>query len=251
LEKLLPTVSIITVVYNNQRFIDDAIKSVLNQSYSSIEYIVVDGASTDNTVEIIKKYENKISKCVSEKDEGVYDALNKGIKLSSGDVIGFLHSDDFYADEYVIEKVAAKFNSSDADVFYSDLEYVSRKNKSHTVRHWKAGEFSRNSLKYGWMPPHPAMFVRRLVYNKVGLFDINMKIASDYDMVLKILQSPVKVLYLNEVLVKMRTGGSSNSSIKNILTKSRDDYVVLKKNNFSFPAVSLLLKNLRKLKQFL
>jgi glycosyltransferase len=178
--------------------------------------------------------------------------MNKGIKLSTGDVIGFLHSDDFFADENVIEKVVSKFNSPDVDAVYSDLVYVSRDNGHRMVRQWNAGEFSHRSLKFGWMPPHTTLFVRKLFYNKTGLFDTELKIASDYDWMLRFFsQSNGKIAYINEVLVKMRSGGRSNSAFKDILLKSSEDYKTLKKNNYPFPAFTLISKNLRKIKQFL
>ena len=252
-----PTISIITAVFNDKDFIGDAIKSVLGQTYPQIEYIIIDGGSTDGTIDIIKKlasqsgYANKIAIWKSEPDIGIYDALNKGIKLSSGDVIGFLHSDDLFADEKVIEKFAGIFTSADVDIVYSDLVYVSRKDKEKVIRHWKAGSFSTNSLNYGWMPPHTTLFARKSLYDKAGLFDTGLKIASDYDMMLRLLKnSPGSIFYSDEILVKMRVGGKSNSSLKGLLKKSSEDYKVLKKNNFSFPSLTLLLKNVRKVKQF-
>ncbi len=247
-----PTISIITVVKNNKEFVEDAINSVLTQSYPYIEYIVVDGGSTDSTLDIIKKYDAKISKWISESDSGIYDALNKGINLSTGDIIGFLHSDDIFADDKVIEKIADRFTLANVDAVYSDLVYVSKRNINKIIRYWKAGKFSENSLKYGWMPPHPTLFIRRSLYEKFGLFDTGLKIASDYDMVLRLLKnSPGSVFYIDDVLIKMRLGGRSNRSLKNIFRKSSEDYRALKKNNFSFPAFTLFLKNIRKLNQFL
>ncbi|OGU74402.1 MAG: hypothetical protein A2V93_00320 [Ignavibacteria bacterium RBG_16_34_14] len=252
------TISIITVVKNNKEFIEDSIKSVLTQSYPNIEYIIVDGNSTDGTLDIIKKlashseYNTKISKWISESDSGIYDAMNKGINLSAGDVIGFLHSDDLFSGNDVIGKIAGKFILANVNVVYSDLVYVSRKNINKTIRYWKAGKFSENSLKFGWMPPHPTLFVRRSLYEKCGLFNIGLKVASDYDMTLRLLKNnPDSVYYLNEVLVIMRLGGRSNRSLKDVLIKSSEDYKVLNRNGFSFPAFTLLLKNIRKLNQFL
>jgi glycosyltransferase len=246
-----PTITIITAVRNNKEFIDDAINSVLTQSYPKIEYIIIDGNSTDGTSAIIKKYEKKISKYISEPDIGIFDALNKGIANSSGDVIGFLHSDDLLANDKVVEKIAYHFGSANTDVVYSDLVYVSKKNINKVVRYWKAGEFSSRSLKFGWMPPHPAVFARRSLYEKYGLFDTGLKIASDYDMILRLLKNnPASVFYTHEVCVKMRLGGKSNRSFKDILLKSKEDYKALRKNNFTFPAFTLFLKNVRKLNQF-
>lgn len=246
------TISIITAVHNNREFIADAIESVLSQRYPHIEYIVIDGASDDGTVEIIKRYEDKISKFISEPDNGIYDALNKGLKIASGDVIGFLHSDDFYSDEFVIEKIAVMFSSEDVQAVYSDLAYVNRKNRNKIIRYWKAGWFTEISLKMGWMPPHPTLFVRKSVYNNTGLFNTNLKIAADYDMILRIFNySSGRVEYIDEILVKMRTGGKSNKGLKQLLLKSREDYRILKKYNSGFPLLTLIMKNLRKIKQFI
>ena len=225
--------------------------AVLSQTYPHIEYIIIDGGSTDGTLDIIKKYENRISKWVSEPDKGIFDALNKGITLSSGEVTGFLHSDDLFADDKVIEKIAGKFKSENCSAVYSDLVYVSKRDIKRIIRYWKAGGFTVNSLKFGWMPPHPTLFVRRSLYEKYGLFDTGLKIASDYDMILRLLKNnPDSVAYLNEVLVKMRLGGRSNRSLKNILIKSSEDYKALRKNNFKFPFFTLLMKNIRKVNQF-
>ena len=250
-------ISIITVVKNNKEFIEDAIKSVLLQTYPAIEYIIIDGASTDGTLGLIEKLasqninDKKISRWISEPDDGIYDAMNKGINFSTGDIIGFLHSDDMFAGDNVIEKIAGKFNLPDVNAVYSDLVYVTKGDNNKVLRYWKAGNFSLNSLKFGWMPPHPTFFVRKSLYQKYGLFDTGLKIASDYDMILRLLNNnPDSITYINDVLIKMRLGGKSNRSLKNILTKSIEDYKALKKNDFSLPAFTLLLKNIRKLNQF-
>jgi glycosyltransferase len=254
---LKTAISIITVVKDNKEFIEDAIKSVLLQTYPAIEYIIIDGASTDGTLGIIEKLasqninDKKISRWISEPDDGIYDAMNKGINISTGDIIGFLHSDDMFAGDNVIEKIAGKFNLPDVNAVYSDLVYVTKGDTNKVLRYWKAGNFALNSLKFGWMPPHPTFFVRKSLYQKYGLFDTGLKIASDYDMILRLLNNnPDSITYINDVLMKMRLGGKSNRSLKNILTKSIEDYKALKKNDFSLPAFTLLLKNIRKLNQF-
>ena len=245
------TVSIITAVHNNKKFIEDAIKSVLEQTCPQIEYIVVDGNSTDGTLDIIKKYEGKISKWISEPDNGTYEALNKGIKLATGDVVGFLHSDDLFASNMVIEKVAGKFLSGSVNAVYSDLVYITKNNGDKIARYWKAGEYKRKSLRFGWMPPHPTLFVKKEVYDNCGLFNTGLRIAADYDMMLRLLTyCGDKISYIDETLVKMRLGGASNRSLKNMIIKSREDYIALSNNGFPLPLLTLFLKNIRKLNQF-
>jgi len=243
-------ISIITAVYNGKEFLEDAIKSVLNQTYPHVEYIIIDGASTDGTVEIIKKYESKIAKYLSEPDKGIYDALNKGIRLAAGEVIGFLHSDDIYANDKVIEKVAALFNKQNCDSVYGDLVYIDKKNLNKVIRYWYAGSFNYNSLGKGWMPPHPALFLKRSLYEKYGVFNESLKISADYELILRMLgKNKISTEYLPEVLVKMRVGGNSNKNIHSIIKKSYEDYTALKMNNIALPSFTLFLKNMTKLSQ--
>jgi len=243
-------VSIITSVYNNKDQISEAIESVLNQSYHDIEYIVIDGASTDGTTEIVGSYGDKISKFISEPDEGIYDGLNKGIYLATGDVIGFLHSDDFYLHDQVIEMVVKHFKENDCDGVYGDLIYVDKENTQRVVRHWKSGRFEYEKLRRGWMPPHPAFFIKREIYEKFGAFDTNFKISADYNFMLKILSDQnLKVCYLENVLYVMRVGGASNKNLKNLYKKSTEDLKALRENNIG-SLITLFLKNISKLPQF-
>ena len=245
-----PKVSIITSVYNNKETIAEAIESVLSQTYDNIEYIVVDGASKDGTVNIIQKYADKITTFVSEADKGIYDGLNKGVALATGDVIGFLHSDDLFENEYVVEKIAEAFLISGVDSIYGDLTYVSKEDTSKVVRFWKSGVCTLAKLKRGWMPPHPTFYVRREVYEKFGSFDTSFKIAADYDSILRFLgRESITTHYIPEVLVKMRVGGASNKSLKNLLQKSREDVRAMKKNGVGHLG-SLFVKNVSKLPQF-
>jgi glycosyltransferase len=243
-------ISIITSVYNNASTIEDAIRSVLSQDYSDIEYIVVDGASSDGTVEIIKKYEGQISKFVSEKDKGIYDGLNKGIALATGDVIGFLHSDDIYADAYIISEVVEAFEKNGTDSIYGDLVYVDKQDTDKIFRYWKSGAYSYNKLTKGWMPPHPTFFVKKACYDKYGDFDLGFGIAADYDFMLRMLgKYKISTAYLPKVLYKMRVGGASNRSLKNIIQKSREDLRAMKKNGVGHIG-TLFMKNASKLPQF-
>ena len=243
-------ISIITSVYNNKETIAEAIASVFSQSYDNIEYIVVDGASTDGTVEVIKQYADNITTFVSEPDKGIYDGLNKGVALATGDVVGFLHSDDLFEDEHVVAKIAEAFESSGAQSVYGDLTYVTKEDTSKVVRFWKSGIFTYAKLKNGWMPPHPTFYVKRDVYEQYGAFDTFFKIAADYDTVLRFLgREKISTHYIPEVLVKMRVGGASNKSIKNLIQKSREDLKVMNNNRVG-NAGSLLVKNASKIKQF-
>lgn len=243
-------ISVITVTYNNQETIEQTILSVLNQTYKNIEYIVIDGNSTDKTLKIINKYRNQIALIISEADKGMYDALNKGIMKASGDIIGFLHADDFYPSDKVLEKVEHTFKVYGSQSVYGDLDYVSAENPKKIIRKWKSGKFEYRKLKKGWMPPHPTFFVLRDVYWKYGFFNLNYKIAGDYDLMLRFLgKHKITTAYLPEVLVKMRWGGKSNQSIKNIILKSKEDYHALKNNKVG-GLYSLFLKNFRKINQF-
>lgn len=247
--------SIITICYNPGDEIKASVESVLSQDYSDIEYIIVDGGSTDGTVEYISSLNGQFSKFISEPDEGLYDALNKGLRCSSGDVVGFVHGGDLLACSTTLSSVAEVFTKSGADAVYGDLNYVAKENTDRIIRYWKSGEYSPDKLKYGWMPPHPALYVKREVYEKAKLvsgeyFDTSFKIASDYDFMMRILgKLGISAAYIPEVLIKMRVGGKSNKSIGNIIRKSYEDYLAIKRNKIG-GAGTLLAKNLRKLPQF-
>lgn len=240
-------ISIVTACYNSEQTIERTIQSVLAQTYTNIEYIIIDGGSKDKTLEIINQYANKISRIVSEKDGGIYDALNKGIANSTGDFIGFLHADDAFASNDVITQIANLAQNSDA--VYADLQYVSATGK--VIRHWNSGLFLPKLLKRGWMPPHPTLYVKRTLYSQIGGFDLSYKIASDYDFMLRLLSvDKLQVAYLSQVTVLMMVGGASNKSLKNIIKKSKEDYRALKSNKIGgFGA--LFFKNFGKIGQFL
>ena len=199
---------------------------------------------------MIKKNENKIARWLSEDDNGIYDALNKGIDLSSGDVIGFLHSDDIYASNEIIKNIVEEFNKTNSDSIYGDLQYVSKSNTDTIIRFWKSKEFQIKLLKKGWMPPHPTFFVKTKIYKEYGKFNTNFKIAADYDLMLRFLgQKKISTSYLPHVFIKMRVGGVSNNSARNIIQKSYEDYLALKRNSIG-GLHTLILKNTSKLSQF-
>jgi glycosyltransferase len=242
--------SIVTACYNSGSTLSQAIASLKAQTWAEIEHVVIDGASSDDTQAIAQSTLGAGDVFVSEPDNGIYDALNKGIRHSSGDVIGFLHSDDVLANETALQRVAEHFLSSGADAVYGDLQYVKASDTSHVVRHWRSGEFSRSKLERGWMPPHPAFFMRRGLYESLGVFDTQFRIASDYDSLLRYLShQSLNVAYIPEVLVKMRVGGASNGSLKQIIRKSREDVAVMKKNGVN-PYYAFPYKNLSKISQF-
>ena len=248
-------ISIITITYNSAKTLPRALASVHGQTYADIEHIIVDGASTDGTVELIKAYADNHSsahpfavKWVSEKDNGIYNALNKGIRMATGDVIGFLHSDDVLFAPDSIEHIAAAFENQETDVVYGDLQYC---HANRVVRHWQSNPFKPSSLKFGWMPPHPTVYVRREVYEQVGPYDEWFRISADYDMLLRIFTAGYKTRYIPEVIVSMETGGASNKNTKARLSKTQEDYIVLKKNHVGAGYLTVAFKQLRKIKQFL
>lgn len=245
-------VSIITITYNSEATIRDTIESVLNQTYSDIEYIIVDGLSKDNTLNIVSEYSNRIAKVVSEKDHGLYDALNKGIKLCTGDIVGLIHSDDFYTSNTVIEKLVNKIESENADAVYADLYYVDKDDTNRIFRKWHSGEYKYGMFYNGWMPPHPTFFVKREFYNRYGLFNTQFKSAADYELMLRFIHKHhLKLAYLPEFIVKMRVGGKSNVSLKNRIRANQEDRKAWVVNGLKPKLHTLYLKPLRKVVQLL
>lgn len=242
--------SVITAALNSNSFLESSLQSVAFQTRPDIEHIIIDGGSTDGTLDIIKRHQGRISKWVSEPDNGIYDALNKGLSMATGDIIGFLHADDMYADKTVIGKVMQVMSQKNCDSCYGDLLYVDRNNTDRTIRYWRSEEFSPNLLRKGWMPPHPTFFARRAVYEKFGAFDTSFKIAADYELMMRFLgRYGISTCYIPDVLIKMRMGGASNRNLSNILLKSFEDLRIMRMHNLGgLPA--LLRKNLSKLSQF-
>ena len=243
-------ISIITITFNSAKTLQRTLASIQSQTCGEIEHIIVDGASTDGTKEMIEAYakEHKNVRWISEKDEGIYNALNKGIRMATGDIIGFLHSDDVLFSPDSIEHIAGVFETQEADVVYGDLLYC-RGNR--VIRRWVSNAYNPCGLKYGWMPPHPTVYVRREVYEQVGEYDEWFRIAADYDMMLRIFKAGFKTYYLPEVLVSMEIGGASNRNSKARLSKTQEDYFVLKKNHVGAGYLTVACKQLRKLRQFL
>jgi glycosyltransferase len=245
-------ISVITAVLNGENTIGETIASIRRQKLEGFEHIIIDGGSKDRSMEIIKKYGLKNGFILSAKDNGIYDALNKGIRLSSGDIIGFLHSGDYYTNERVLQRVAEIFEKQDVDSCYGDLFYVSKKNPRRVIRYWRSSVFQKGKFRKGWMPAHPTFFVKKKVFEKYGFFNTYFRIAADYELMLRFLEKHnISTYYIPEVLAKMRMGGESNKNIKNIFLKTREDYRAWKINNFNGGLVAVFLKNISKIPQFL
>jgi len=241
--------SIITVVYNNVNFIESNLNSVHNQSFRDIQHIVIDGGSTDGTAEYLKSNHGFPIHLVSEPDNGIYDAMNKGIRLADGEIVGILNSDDIYAADNILEKIITIFDNYNSESVYGDLEYVDKSLKK-TVRTWRSGKYRIGIMQEGWMPPHPTFFVKRSIYEKYGYFDTNYKISADYELMLRFLHTNnVSTYYLPEVFVKMRSGGRSYKP-GNYLKKYQEDLRAMAKNNIRNSLTTLLRKNLSKIPQF-
>ena len=247
----LPKITIITVAYNSANTIRDTIKSIIAQDYNNIEYIIIDGGSSDETVDIIKEFPDMIDYYISEKDRGIYDAMNKGILAATGDIIGILNSDDFYPNNFVISNVVKSFKQQVCDAVYGDLVYVDAKDTSKIKRYWQAGTYSTSQIKNGWMLPHPTFFVKSSIYKRFGLYNIELKQAADYKMILKLLyKHNISTAYIPMILVKMRMGGASNISLIQRLKANKEDGLAWTKNQLNKPLFVRFKKPLQKVRQF-
>lgn len=244
-------ISVVTAVYNRAATIGNAIEGVQEQTHDRVEHIIQDGGSTDGTLEEIARLANNSTRLVSEPDAGLYDAINRGIERASGDVIGLMHSDDFFAHDRVLAKVAAAFRDPKIDGVYGDLQYVAESDATRVVRHWRSGDYRPEKLKRGWMPPHPTLYLRREVFERFGLYDTAYRIAADYDAMLRYLsRGKIQLAYIPEVMVKMRLGGESNRSMAHVLRKSREDLRAIRANEIGGLG-TLAIKNFSKIGQFL
>ena len=243
-------ISIITATYNSSKTILDTVKSLEMQSYQNIEYIIVDGASSDNTLEVISNHCTRVSKVISEPDNGIYDALNKGIDAATGDIVGFLHSDDLFAYRDAIKDIVSTIENRGTDAVHADLEYVEKDDINKRIRLWKSSTYLTKKLKRGWMPAHPTFYMKREKYVQYGAFDPSYKIAADYDSLLRYFGvHRITSAYLPQVVIKMRVGGASNRSLKNLLQKTKEDIRALKSNGLSWP-YAIVIKNISKIPQF-
>ena len=243
-------ISIITATYNSLETLPNVLKSIKEQNFYNFEWIIIDGNSTDGTLDFIHQQKKEIAFWKSEPDDGIYEALNKGIQFATGNVICFLHSDDIFATSKVLKNVINIFNNNDVDGVYGDLQYVNKTNTNKVIRNWKSCNFHPNLLNKGWMLPHPTLFLKREVYEKHGDFDLSYKIAADYYFMLRILKDDtLKFYYLPKVITKMRVGGTSNRSLKNIIQKTKEDYRAITTNKVG-GVVTTIRKNTSKIKQF-
>jgi glycosyltransferase involved in cell wall biosynthesis len=237
-------ISVITVAFNSAKTIVDTLMSVATQTHPDIEHLIIDGASSDDTVEIVRMHARTQTRLISESDRGIYDAMNKGIALASGEVIGFLNSDDFYANASVLAKIADAFQDSAVDACYGDLVYVNQDN-SRVVRYWKSKPFKKGDFAKGWCPAHPTFFIRKSTLQRFGLFDLSFKLAADFEFMLRYLESgAIKAVYIPHVLVFMRLGGVSNQSYRNVWKQNKEIFMALQKNKVSFSTLNFWVHKL-------
>lgn len=228
-------ISIITVSFNNEATIEDTILSVKNQSYPHVEHLIIDGASTDNTMKIVNKYKVHLGKIISEPDDGIYFAMNKGIELATGDIIGFINADDILANHSVLASVATALEDDGNDSCYADLVYVKSNNMNKTIRYWHCSTFTGELFSTGWSPPHPTFYVKKHIYKRYGYFDLNYKMGNDIELMMRFLERfRITTQYIPEVWVKMRLGGVSNQSLRNIIVQNLEIYRGARKNRVPF-----------------
>ncbi len=245
-------ITLVTVCYNSEKTINNTIKSIILQNFTDFEYIIIDGNSNDNTLNIIK---NALSgfkhKLISEPDNGIYDAMNKGINMASGDIIGFLNSDDIYINNNVLTEISNAFKNENIDALYADLYYVNRDNTDKIIRKWSTGKYIYGSFRKGWHPAHPTFFVKKEIYQKYGGFNLKFKLAADFELMLRFLEKhKISHTYLPKPIIKMRLGGATSKNLKNILHQNRECILAFKENNFSPPILYPFLRLLPKLGQF-
>ena len=243
-------ITVITVTYNSAATIVDALRSIAAQTHADLEHLVIDGGSTDATLALVAEHGARVTRVVSEPDHGIYDAMNKGMRLATGELVGCLNSDDVFATPHVLADVARSAAEHGADAVYGDITYFDPTRADPLVRYWQAGSYSPGKLRLGWMPPHPSLYVRRTIIERIGVFDPLLRIAGDYEFMLRLFSLPgLKTAYLPKVLVHMRVGGASQRSIGALLLKSREDLQALRRHRLG-GVVALVCKNLRKVPMF-
>ena len=239
----------ITVSFNAESTIERCIQSVSAQSFKNVEYIIIDGSSTDNTLQIIHKYQQDIQILISEPDKGIYDAMNKGIKMASGDVIGILNADDIFAYDGVLSDIALLFNKQKCDIVFADLNYVDQQGK--VIRKWKSGEYEQGMFNWGWMPPHPTFYCKKELFQQFGFYSLEYGTAGDYELMLRFMHNtPINACYLNKIIINMKTGGISNKSFSNRVKGLLFDLKAMRNNGIKAPVIRLLFKPIRKISQY-
>ncbi len=245
-------ISIITVTYNSSKTLKDTLESVLKQTYKNYEHIIVDGLSKDNTMQIVKEYETKYNgklRYISEKDSGLYDAMNKGIKMATGDIIGILNSDDIYAHENVLQKIVEKFKETNCDGTYANLIFMDEETMKNPQRIWNS---PKGKLENGWHPAHPTLYLKKEVYDKIGIFNLKYKIAADYDFMIRVMKdNTIKLNYIDDYIIYMRTGGASTAGIKGYIKNLKEANEVLKNNNIKYPYIVNTKRILKTIKEMI
>jgi glycosyltransferase involved in cell wall biosynthesis len=245
------TFTIVTVVRNAADTIQDAIVSVASQRFSDVEHIIIDGASTDGTLEVIGRHRKRLGLVLSEPDKGIYDGMNKGLAAAGGDIVGFLNADDVYEDDCVLADVARCFDDPSVEAVYGDLVYVSAHEPQRVVRYWRSGEYRPGRFRSGWMPAHPTFFVRRRVYERLGGFDLSFRLQSDFDLTMRLLEvHRIRAVYLPRVLVRMRLGGATNRSVANVFRGNVEAFRACKKNGVRVSPLFMARKVLSRIPQF-
>ena len=245
-------ISIITIAYNSAETIEATIQSVIAQDYTDVEYIIIDGASKDATMDVVDRYRDQVAVVVSEPDQGIYDAMNKGVARATGEIVGILNSDDFYADNTVLSNVVRRFKESGAEAVYADLVYVERDNPDKVVRYWKSKPYKPGMFRKGWMPAHPPFFLKNECYRTHGTYSTELRSAADYELMLRMLEKhKISAVHLPRVLTKMRVGGQSNVSLKNRIRANMEDRQAWKMNGLTPAWYTLTVKPLSKLSQFI
>jgi glycosyltransferase involved in cell wall biosynthesis len=242
-------ISLITVSFNAQKSISRCIESVIGQTFKNFEYIIIDGASTDNTLNIIRAYTNNIAYLVSEPDKGIYDAINKGIKMATGDVVGVLHADDFFADEHVLASIAEAFFNNDIQALYADLDYINP--EEEIIRKWRSGSYNKRKFNLGWMPPHPTFYCNKNLFTEYGFYSLEYGTAADYELMLRFIhQNNIEPFYLEKVTVKMKVGGASNKNFTSRVKGLYFDFKAMRRNGILLPVLTIVLKPARKIVQY-
>ena len=242
-------ISLITVSFNAQKSISRCIESVIGQTFKNFEYIIIDGASTDNTLNIVRSYTNNIAHLVSEPDKGIYDAINKGIRMATGDVVGVLHADDFFTDEHVLASIAEAFINNNIQALYADLDYINP--EGGIIRKWRSGCYTKGKFNWGWMPPHPTFYCNKNLFNEYGFYSLEHGTAADYELMLRFIhRNKIEPFYLEKVTVKMKVGGASNKNFSSRVKGLYFDFKAMRRNGILLPVLTIALKPARKIIQY-